>query len=166
MLGLAGAGAAYFLLKPKTAEASTTEEPNSEPAEVPATDTPSDQPAIAKRKGILKVVLVLRVSGFEKMAANPSNILRDVLKGAKAVAANLPSACPTAPKLLGNPSGAIGGTSQGYAVTLTFPALWGGTKTGRVRDDVLACLTKEIRKNRQVNERFISLTAQRTSAYA
>jgi len=165
-LGLAGAGAAYLLFKPKTAEASTTEEPNSEPAEVPATDTPSDQPTIAKRKGNLKVVLKLRVSGAEKMFANTDHILRDVLKGAKAVAANLPTACPGAPKLMGAPSGTIGGTSDGYAVQLVFPALWGGSKTGPVKDTVRACLIKEIRKNKKVNERFISLTASRISANA
>jgi hypothetical protein len=164
VLGLAGAGVAYMFLKPKTAEASdagTTPEPVA--VDVP---TANGQPTIAKRKGNLKVVLKLRVSGAEKMFANTDHILRDVLKGAKAVAANLPTACPGAPKLMGAPSGTIGGTSDGYAVQLVFPALWGGSKTGPVKETVRDCLIKEIRKNKKVNERFISLTANRISANA
>lgn len=167
ILGLAGAGAAYLLLKPKEASASdsgTSEE--TPPAETPSTSGPSDQPTISKRKGILKVVLTLRVSGMEKMVANPNNILKDVLKGARALAISLPTACPGAPKLLGAPTGTIAGTSKGYAIQISFPALWGGTKTGPIKKQALDCIIAEIRKQPKVNARYLSLTAQRTNAYA
>ena len=164
VLGLAGAGVAYMFLKPKTADASdagTTPEPVV--VDVP---TANGQPTIAKRKGNLKVVLTLRVSGLEKMAANTDHILRDVLKGARALAVTLPTACPGAPKLLGAPTGTIAGTSKGYAIQIVFPALWGSNKVGPLKKAVTECIIHEIRKQPKVNERYLSLTAQRISANA
>lgn len=166
ILGLGAAGVAYMLLKPKSAEASSTADENgSEPVEPPPTDNPSGQPAIAKRKGILKIVLKIRVSGFEKAMSNPNTILSDVMKGATALATALPNSCPTAPKLLGRPTGTIGGTSDGYAIQIAIPALWGSEKMGPIRKEPLDCIIREIRKNDKIKPRFISLTAQRINAY-
>jgi len=164
-LGLGAAGAAYLLLKPKTAEAS--DDGTSTPPVVVDVPAANGQPTIVKRKGALKVVLTLRVSGAEKMFANTGDILRDVLKGARALAVTLPSACPGAPKLLGDPTGTIAGTSQGYAITIQFPALWGhsGGVGGYLRPIVTDCIIREIRKQPKVNERFLKLTAMRGSAY-
>jgi hypothetical protein len=171
-LGLGAAGAAYFLLKPKTAEAS--DDGTSTPPVVVDVPAANGQPTIEKRKGDLRIVLKLRVSSLEKIAANPGNILRDVLKGAKALAVTLPATCPSLVKLVGAPTGTIGGTSSGYAIIIAFPALWGARSSNKagygigqpIKKEALDCITREIRKNKKINERFISLTATRGSANA
>lgn len=162
-LGLGAAGAAYLYMKPKSASATASSESD---APVEVTEEASEQPTISKRKGDLKVVLTLRVSGMEKMFAKPADILRDVLNGARALANALPSACPGAPKIIGAPTGTIASVNDGYAIHISFPALWGHTKTGPIQTIVLNCIIKEIRKQPKINERFVKLTAQRINTYA
>ena len=165
--------AVYSYVKSNSHPSESTQEQNgSVPVTIPESERPGSQSTIQRRKGVLSVKLELRVSGAEKMFANKSDIVRDVLKGAKALALTLPEKCPGAPKLMGDPTGSIKDSSNGYIVTINWPAIWGHSGIGPngaplpVKPVVRDCVIREIRKQPKVNERFLALSAYRTSAYA
>lgn len=172
IIGLGVSGIiAYFLFKPEKAEASVT---NNTPQSLPLptidelrNSSATTQQTIEKRKGILEVVIELRASGIEKALVNRTDLYNDILKAAKRIGSTLPTECPGAPVLVGNPSVILGDTSNGFKVTINWPALWKGTNTGPTKAIVRDCITRLVKQSDgKINDRFISLTSRRANAYA
>lgn len=116
----------------------------------------------AQRVGPLRVVLELRVSGFEKAFAG--DISGDAREAAKKLAGKLGAACPDAPTIANtNPAILrVKDISSGFRVTLVWPAVWKSSTTGPVRPRVLECIKRLLgAANKDFAKRLIRISAER-----
>lgn len=115
--------------------------------------------------GPLQVVLDLKASGVEKMFQSAEGLRPQVMKAARKIATEIPTACPGAPHFAQiDPSIAkLSDTRTGFRIVLVWPAIWSSEVKGPVKEQVLICAEKLVRSSdKDINERLVKMTAERS----